>query len=366
LHPVHVPQIGQRSARLAVRLRPRAIGPALALGILMGIPPRASAGCEAAVDAIEKGFGAPGGHAVAVEEVENPAWGRRPVTLLRPSEEAGSPWPVVFFAHGFGATQPLHYRQLVEHVASRGFAVVYAPYPTVAVAHERRYQVLWAGLEAALDALGPRADRTRMGFLGHSYGGGATPSLAHRALVERGWGGAGAFVMVMAPWYVLGVEPAQLAELPPHTRLLVQVYDRERINDHQIAVDLFDDVRLPADQKAFVTLRSDERDGCRLSAGHTTPATDGIRGELDALDHHGVFRLVDALAADALLRDPSARRVALGSGHPEHVEMGHWRDGTPVRQLTSTGAPTAQRPPEGFRFRAGSRELWIHADDIEF
>lgn len=322
--------------------------------------------CADEMSRIESGFGAPGPHIVERRDVANPAWGGRPVTLHHPQDEAGAPWPVVFFAHGLGATRPLHYRQWVDHLASRGFAVIYAPYPTVATAHERRYQVLWQGFEAGLKALGPHADPTRVGFVGHSYGGGATPYLAHRGLVERGWGTQGAFLVVLAPWYVLGVGSSQLGALPPHTRLLVQIYDRERINDHQIAIDLYDSVTLPTDQKIFVTLRSDERDGCKLRAGHTTPATDGIRGHLDALDHHGVFRLVDAVAGDALLGDARAREVAFGVESEQHFDMGRWPDGSPVRPLTSTRAPSTERPPKSFRFRASSRNFWIGADDLEF
>jgi hypothetical protein len=369
-------QIGNPWPRPAERARTAVA--ALALLGFLAAPGAAGAGCDDAVSPIESGFGAPGPHEIARREVPNPAWGGRPVTVHRPDEghatssreptedALGARWPVVFFAHGLGATQPLHYQQWIDHMTSRGFAVVYAPYPTAAVTHERRYQVLWEGFEAGLRALGPSADASRVGFVGHSYGGGAIPSLAHRGLVERGWGSAGAFVVVMAPWYVLAVEPAKLAELPSHTRLLVQVYDRERINDHQIAIDLFEAVALPSAQKLFVTLRSDERDGCELRAGHTTPATDGIRGRLDALDHHGVFRLVDAVAADALFGDPLARTVAFGADSAEHLDMGRWSDGSPVRPPTSTRSPDAERPPESFRFRARSRNFWIRADDLEF
>ena len=335
------------------------------LWVLSG-PAVGHARCSDEVSPIVSGFGAAGPHSVTRMEVANPAWGRRPVTVHHPSAATEAPWPVVFFAHGLGATKPLHYQQWIDHLASRGFAVVYAPYPTVAVTHERRYQVLWQGFEAGLDALGSRADPTRVGFVGHSYGGGATPALAYRGLVERGWGSVGAFLVVLAPWYVLGIEPSQLSEMPRHTRLLVQVYDRERINDHQIAIDLFEALELPADQKLFVTLHSDEHGDCALRAGHTTPATDGIRGHLDALDRHGVFRLVDAIAAEALLGDENARTIAFDPESPLHANMGHWPDGSPVRPLTSTRAPSAERPSGSFRFRADAREFWVRVDNVEF
>ena len=359
----HVFQIGEPPLRLGARAV--AAGLFLALACTLAGVKETQARCADAVSPIETGFGAPGPYLVERRDVPNPAWGRRRVTVHHPRDEAGAPWPVVFFAHGLGATRPVHYQQWVDHMASRGFAVIYAPYPTVATAHARRYQVLWEGFLAGLEALGPHADRTRVGFVGHSYGGGATPYLAHRGLVERGWGRSGAFLVVLAPWYVLGVGAPQFAALPSHTRLLVQVYDRERINDHQIAIDLFDAVTLPPDQTVFVTLRSDEHDGCKLRAGHTTPATDGIRGHLDALDRHGVFRLVDAVAADALRGDERARTVAFDAKSEEHSDMGRWPDGSPVRPPTSTRAPSAERSPKSFRFRASARDFWVGDDDLE-
>ena len=67
-------------------------------------------------ETIEDGFGAPGVHEVARHEAPSPSWGLRRVSIHHPRQEGSAPWPVVFFAHGFGATQPLHYRQLVDHL----------------------------------------------------------------------------------------------------------------------------------------------------------------------------------------------------------------------------------------------------------
>lgn len=322
-----------------------------------------SLGCRNEVSKIETGFGAPGARSVIAQEIDHPAWPGRKVTLHRPSD-ADAPVPVVFFAHGFGATQPVHYRGLVEHMVSRGLAVVYAPYRSGAASHAERYRMLWAGFAAAAEQGAPWLDLTRTGFLGHSFGGGATPELARRGLVESGWGSSGAFVMVMAPWYVLGIDDAGLSALPPHTRVLVQVYEDERINDHRIAIELFDSLG-NGHPKSFVLIRSDRRGLCRLRATHTTPVTDSVRGRVDGLDRHGVFRLVDALAADAFEGDPEARAL-LFPGEARALPMGSWPDGTPVTPAHIGPTLPASRPPSGYYFGLGWKQRWLRATELGF
>lgn len=358
-----------------MRLRARASAPiarlvlaaTLALPAALALPAEAEgrARCDETDAPIADGFGARGPYAVRRVEVENPAWQRNPASVFLPvassAQGARRRPPVVFFGHGFGATSPVHYHSLAEHLASRGIAVVYTPYPTAALGHERRYATLWAGFQAAAASPGLDLDLSRVGFVGHSYGGGATPSMAWRGIVERGWGRRGAFLMVMAPWYVLDVGDEELASFPSGTRLLVQVYEDERINDPRIAIDLYHAFAVPETHKAFVTVRSDAHGGCELRAGHTTPATDGIRGTLDPLDRYAVFRLLDALVVDAFEGDPGARRVALGTGTPEHVSMGTWSDGSPRTPLLSTRTPLPMRPATAYRFPQGERERWVRA-----
>lgn len=324
-------------------------------------------GCPDQVAPIEAGFGRAGPHAAEEREVAHPGWPGRSVHLFLPRGAQG-PVPVVFFAHGFGATQPIHYRRLLEHLVSRGQAVVYAPYKTAAATHRERYEMLWAGFLAGAEQGAGMLDLSRVGFLGHSFGGGATPELARRGLLDEGWGSAGSFVMVMAPWYVLQADEAALRTLPERTRVLVQVYEDERVNDHRIAIELFHALG-ERTAKSFVLVRSDARGLCRLSATHTTPATDSLRGRVNGLDRDGVFRLADALAADAFADafadDAEARRL-LFPGQPRTLPMGIWPDGTPVTPAEIDPRPTPVRPATGYYFSLGAKQRWMRATELGF
>ncbi len=53
------------------------------------------------------------------------------------------------------------------------------------------YQVMFTGIEHAVNSHGDQMDLTRVGFMGHSYSGGAVPWLAREFVVLRGSGSAG-------------------------------------------------------------------------------------------------------------------------------------------------------------------------------
>lgn len=362
MHPLRSRHPAPAARRPASAGRRRGWAAGLVALAALGAGP-AAAECEGAVSAIADGPGAAGSYRAVTLEVENPAWPGHPVTLFLPGSADARPAPVVFFSHGFGAVDPLHYRSLMEHLASRGVAAVYAPYPIASASHERRYATLWSGFRAAAGAAGEHLDLSRVGFVGHSFGGGATPALAWRGLVQHGWGAHGAFLAVLAPWYVLGVTPGELGQLPRHTRVLVQVYEEERINDHRIAIELFEALAVPGGHKRFVVVRSDERPGCALHAGHTTPVTEGLRGRLDPLDHWAVFRLLDALAGDAFYGDSEASALASALGD---LPMGRWSDGTPVRPAWATRAPEASRPEHAYRFQVSARDVWVRRPELDF
>jgi len=313
--------------------------------------------CTTAIAPIEAGFGARGSHAVAVETLPNPRWPEQRVSLHLPAE-ASEPLPVVLFAHGNELGDPAFYSALLDHIASRGYAVVFAPFDIGTAIHEDRYDALWSGFEAAVEAFGSRLDVSRMGFAGHSYGAGALPFVAWRALQEKGWGSQGALLYSMAPWYALDVTPEQLRELPEHLRVLIQVFEEDNVTDHRIAIEQFHAIGVPDASKQFVLVRSDANGACRLPAVHTIPQSKGLRARDDATDWYGVFRLFDALAADAFAGDLEGGRIAFGHGSAEQVGMGRWLDGTPVRPLAVSRDPQPLRDEVEYIFRHADRDGW--------
>jgi hypothetical protein len=246
--------------------------------------------------------------------------------------------PVVFVSHAFGATNAAAYDELLRRIAENGMAAVFVPYATLDVTNAERYADLWEGFVATATAYADTFDLGRVGFIGHSFGGGATPEMARRAFVDNGWGTDGRFMFIMAPWYSWGTA---YDTIPTDVRTVVQVYADDESNDHQTAVnDVWN--KLPAGmERRWQLIRSDECD-CGLTAVHTVPAsasqTDTTsKSKYDALDAWGVHRRIVALAKYAFDDDSNARAVAYG----DDASMGAWRgcNGRAVRPLESSTQP---------------------------
>lgn len=290
------------------------------------------------------GYGTPGTFTVQVESFANPRPGvRSDVTVYRPQGQTGV--PVLFFAHAFGATDPAVYDPLLRLLASNGYAVVHVPYPTLPggdCQNAERYAALWAGFRAAVARLPAVLDTTRVGFVGHSFGGGATPEMARRGFVEEGWGSAGRLMFVMAPWYSWG---SGYETIPADTKLVVQVYADDDANEHQIAAD---DVwaRVPSTlERAWLMIRTDSCGACGVNAAHSYPMqapgpSMNPQNVANGGDRWGVYRRIHALARYALEGEAAARDVAFGVD----AAMGTWtacgRDVRPL-EASATGPITA-------------------------
>ena len=282
-------------------------------------------------------FGTMGPMQVTVETMTNPhTTAPGPISIYRPTGRSGV--PVLFFAHAFGATDPKSYEVWFQLLASNGYAVVHVPYPDLPPVTQKnadRYQCLWDGFLAAATKYAATFDLTRVGFFGHSFGGGATPEMARRGFVGQGWGGAGRFMFIMAPWYSWG---SGYDTIPSDVRTVIEVYADDNKNDHQIAVsDIWN--KLPAGiERSWLMLRTDVCQ-CGLNAQHVLPTTQSPmlanpEAVVNGYDAWGVWRRLGALAAYALGGDVSARAIAYGTD----TAMGSWLGcgGRSVRPLESS------------------------------
>jgi dienelactone hydrolase len=314
-----------------------------------------------AANPIDSGYGADGPYSVHRDSIESAAMKRAFIHLFRPAQ-SDTDWPVIFFIHGIGGHDPAHYLELLEHIASRGYAVVYAPYAaaTAMTRPQTAYAMMRKGFEQGVRAWRPVLDSTRMGVIGHSYGGGAAPALSYRWLVKRAWGGRGAFLYIMAPWYSYDISPQQLESFTDSTSMIMQVYEDDHINDHRMAKDIFDNIGIASSKKNFILLHSDSAGGEAVYADHAAPAGSAGGGRIDYLDYYGVWRLVDALADFSLNGNERGRSVALGSGATAQRFMGVWPDGTPVRELTGAHTSFVLRPQNSYL------NFWSHKFNPRF
>jgi hypothetical protein len=314
--------------------------------------------CDAALETIASGFGARGPHSVGVAALPNPRWPGQQVSLHFP-EGVSVPVPVVFFGHGNDLGEPKFYTALIDHIASTGIAVVFSPYAIGNNIHVDRYDAIRSGVEAAVERWGDRLDLTRVGFVGHSYGAGALPWLAHHSLVARGWGSEGALLFSLAPWFSLAVSPDELRELPTQLRALFVVFEGDKVNDHRIAIAQYHRLAVPEGGKQYVLVRASENEGCKLPAPHTLPQSVGLRARDDALDERVLFRLFDALAAWTFTGDAAGRAVAFGNGSDEQVELGSWPDGTKLTPLEVRRHPKPTHESAHYLFLVDDRDGWI-------
>ncbi|MFO0560116.1 MAG: hypothetical protein U0269_19025 [Polyangiales bacterium] len=298
-------------------------------------------------------------------EIDNPAWigGTMPVPVevLVPVGGAAT-HPVLFYSHAFGGSDWTRVRSWLEMLVSNDYVVVFTPYATTNATVCQRYDTLWTGHSLAVDTLAATAamDTTRVGFIGHSFGAGATPWLATEAVSARRWGSSGIFLMPNAPWYSYRMDAARWATLPASARLHVMVFADDTTNDHRIAID---DQWTPFPRaKQWVELVSARNGTCTLTADHVVPATDSTLMDnvrLDALDFWGVWRHSHALAECVLRGRTQACSVIDGSNPAAQTTMGSWRsDSTAVAPAQRSDMPVPAMPPSAYMFPVARRTLF--------
>jgi hypothetical protein len=308
---------------------------------------------------IDSGFGAKGQWETSMDSIVHPKWEDHRIYLFSP-KKMPAPAPVILFCHGIGAENPLVYMQLIRHMVSWGNAVMYSPYPRVdALADpEDAYKTLWSGFEAGMKAWSKKIDRERIGILGHSFGGGAVPSIAWRALMQKKWGSQGSFMYIMAPWYSYNISFDQLSKFPKSLKLIVETFDDDRTNDPRMAMDLFRSINIPDSSRCFIKLYGDTSGDKKfvLLAGHDAPeGTYAYGWNVNAIDYYGIYRPLHALSVYAFTHDSLAGNMALGRGQ-NRTFMGLWNwSGAPVKPMHAGDAPDVGYP------EAHYVNFWSHA-----
>jgi hypothetical protein len=166
--------------------------------------------------------------------------------------------------------------------------------------------------------------------------------MAQRAIVERGWGKNGKFIAPYAPWYLLEISQSELENFPSDTKLLMQVYETDNINDHRIAIDAFENIGIPNSEKDFVLVKADRVAAYDYEAGHNVPTSFGV---YDAHDSYVVFRLTEALADYTFTGNATAKNIALGNGSAAQVTLPN-----PLKPLQVSDQPIATEPETFYQY----------------
>jgi hypothetical protein len=263
------------------------------------------------------GYGADGTHTVAVESFPNPAFPARNIVIYHPGDIA-TKVPTIFYSHGYGGNNPVNITAMLEFVAKKGYAIVFVPYQTLVTSVEENYDNLLNGFRKAARDYPGIIDTTKVGFMGHSFGGGACIANAYKCFTQNNWGSQGRFVYPLAPWYAYNISQTELENFPADTKLLMEVFNEDDLNDHRLAIDIFNNINIPVGEKDYVLMRSDTINGYIYAADHSVPSSTVA---FNALDYYGYFRFIDALSDYTFNGNLAGKQTALGNGSAAQTTM---------------------------------------------
>lgn len=300
------------------------------------------------------GYGADGPYEVAELDFPNPEYAGTQVSIFYP-KGITTPRPTIFFSHPYGGEDKAYNIGLYNFIAKKGYVVVFVPYRTFDSSIDHRYETLWKGFKAAVSGYPNLIDTKKVGFMGHSFGGGASIDLAYKAFTEEGWGANGRFLFTMAPWYAFNWASSvstqqQLQSFPSNTKMISQVYDDDVTNDHRLAIDIYKNIAIPNSEKDFIYFKTSAVAGYTYLTDHVMPTS---RKAYDALDYYGVYRLLDAMIDYSWNGNVAAKDVALGNGSAAQITMPSY-NGQAMAPLEVTDNPVARYPQDRYQFPCGS------------
>ncbi len=263
------------------------------------------------------GYGSDGSYTVAMQSFPNPNYPTEDIRIYYPLEITSSV-PTLFYSHGFGGYNPANITGLLNFVAKKGYAIVFVPYQTSGVTHWQRYSNLLNGFIKAANDFINIIDTTKVGFIGHSFGGGATFANAHHCFTKLNWGSAGRFIFASAQWYSFNISQAELVNFPSDVKLLTMVYENDSTNDHRMSNDIFNTINIPSSEKDHILVKSDIIGSYTYEAIHGVPNT---ASAFDAFDYYAIYRLLDALCDYTFNGSISGKNVALGNGNSSQIAM---------------------------------------------
>jgi acetyl esterase/lipase len=280
--------------------------------------------------------------------------------------------PLIVFLHGWGGMNPLYYGAWIDHLVKRGNIVVYPRYQSTLLT--AREDFIPNTIDAVKDAIKRlqterghvKPELDKFATVGHSLGGLLAASVAALAS-ESGLPRVRA-VMSVEPAMTkspANVPLADLKKLPAETLLLAIAGDRDTLAADDDAKRIYyESTAVPADNKDFIRLVTDDHGTPALIASHrapTAPDKNYDNGEGDASSFQfgtaagssqqstdsprmpvvnemdfALWRLFDALC-DAAFYGKN-REYALGNT-PEQRFMGKWSDGVPVKEMIVMDKP---------------------------
>lgn len=302
------------------------------------------------------GYGSDGTYTVTTQSFTNPNFPTQDVVIYYPTGIT-SPVPTIFYSHAYGGKDPNNISGFLNFVAKKGYAVVFVPYQTTGVTVQQRYSNLLNGFIKAARNYPNIIDTTKVGFVGHSFGGGAVFANAYYCFTTLKWGQSGRFIFSMAQWYTYNISQTELKSFPNDVKLLSIVYEDDVTNDQRMTNDIFNTINIPASEKDYLRVKSDTIDGYVYTADHVVPNNSAY----DALDYYAYYRLFDAMCDYVFNGSMAGKDVALGNGSANQVSMPGG-----MHNLIHSEAPTFANAQSTYLFPCSSSEnpRIDHCDEV--
>lgn len=280
---------------------------------------------------ITEGYGSFGTHPVTEIKITNTyafdKYGNHPgdEITIRYASDINTSMPTVLFAPGYAQYEPELFDTLLNFIASKGFAVVHVPYKASGITEDNYGDewgnIMYNGMNQAIDAYPNIIDKTRLGFFGHSSGAGYIFWLGKKFYMDKGYGQNAKFLFSVAGWIGFQLTREDLANYPSDCKLLVQIWDEDdhiSIANHgntspRIQYDLFQNINIPTDEKNYTKVMGGfDNNGYHYSTEHELVITQAANADYNALDYYAIFRPLDAMMDYTFNGNINAKTIALG------------------------------------------------------
>jgi pimeloyl-ACP methyl ester carboxylesterase len=245
------------------------------------------------------------------------------VDIYYPADISGKR-PTVFFISGWHVYHSETYRSLLYFVASQGYNCVFIPYrhPDPLSYPE----LLLTVLDSVVDQFSPIIDTSKVGYVGHSEGGGFVFYLARE---RPNWGTQGRFIFSIAAWWGFHLPETGNVNYPSNTNLIVQVNHYDNGTDPRQNIDFLLHNTIPVERKTYLYLPGD----AEHTADHGVSYSMFENGHYtyDALEQVGLYRPLESLMHYSFGDDdPQWKRIGLPDAGDTNYNVLHKTNGISV------------------------------------
>ncbi len=253
-------------------------------------------------------YGAMGEHQVRKISISNPWPAYEPdaalqVDLYFPADISGKR-PTVFFISGWHQYSSENYLSLLYFITSQGYNCVFIPYRDTDP--QGNPDILLTILDRVVDTFDPLIDTTKIGFAGHSMGGGLIFSLA---LKKANWGTKGRFLFSLAAWWGFHLPPTGDIVYPANTNLIVQTNANDPGTDPRQNIDFLTHNTIAAERKSYLYLPGDAQHHVDHGVSYSPFEDDAYI--YDALEQVGLHRPLESLMRYTFENDTEWKHIGL-------------------------------------------------------